>query len=160
MRPYTKYTFFYKARNPFSNWYSCKFRDGETEYNCSEQYMMAEKARMFGDEETREKILACTHPRDQKDLGRKVKNFDSVKWSLKCKEIMYRGLYLKFTQNSDILNTMEQTRGTLLVEAAADDTVWGIGLGEDDPRIHDPRNWRGTNFLGEVLTKVRDDIFG
>jgi ribA/ribD-fused uncharacterized protein len=160
MKKYTKYTFFYRMRHPFSNWYKCKFVDSEgTEYNCSEQYMMAEKARLFGDEEVREMILAASDPRDQKELGRKVKNFDSVKWETNCKEIVYKGCYLKFSQNPKILATLEETRGTLLVEASPYDKIWGIGLGEDDPRIHDPKNWQGTNWLGEVLTKLRDDIF-
>jgi len=157
---YKKYTFFYKARNPFSNWYSCNFTDEErTVYNCSEQYMMAEKARLFGDETTREEILMTTHPRDQQYLGRKVKNFDSTKWEENCKEIVYKGCYLKFTQNPKILSILESTKGTLLVEASPYDRIWGIGLGENDSRIHNPKNWRGTNWLGIVLTKLRDDIF-
>ena len=157
---YTKYTFFYKMRNPFSNWHRCTFRDSENNiYNCSEQYMMAEKAKLFGDSETRELILKSKDPREQKELGRKVKNFDPVKWGTECKEIVYRGCYLKFTQNPKLLDFMEKTRGTQLVEAAEDDRIWGIGLGEDDPRIHDPSQWRGTNWLGNVLTQLRDDIF-
>jgi predicted NAD-dependent protein-ADP-ribosyltransferase YbiA (DUF1768 family) len=44
------------------------------------------------------------------------------------------------------------------IEAADNDTVWGIGLGMNDPRKEDPRNWRGTNWLGEVLTKLREDL--
>lgn len=156
---YTKYTFFYKTRNPFSNWHPCKFVDSEgTQYNCSEQYMMAEKARLFKDEKTREKILAADHPRDQKKLGREVKGFISAVWEANCKDIVYKGCYLKFTQNPKLLNFMMETKGTLLVEAAVDDTVWGIGMGEEDPRIHDPRNWKGTNLLGIVLTQLRDDL--
>ncbi|CAB4175443.1 NADAR [uncultured Caudovirales phage] len=159
MKQYTKYTFFYRTRNPFSNWHPCTFEDEEgNEYNCSEQWMMAGKAKLFGDEETREDILFERDPGKQKALGRKVKNFDSSIWNEFAKQIVYDGCYLKFTQNPKLLAFLLETEGTLLVEAAAYDTVWGIGLSEDDPKIHDPKNWRGTNWLGEVLTQLRDDL--
>jgi ribA/ribD-fused uncharacterized protein len=49
-----------------------------------------------------------------------------------------------------------ETKGTLLVEASPYDRIWGIGLAEDDPGIHDPLNWNGLNWLGEVLTELRE----
>lgn len=159
MKNYTKYTFFYKSRHPFSNWYRCKFIDAEgNTYNCSEQYMMAEKAKLFGDEETRRKILASSDAKEQKELGRSAKGFDSVLWNANCKEIVYRGCYLKFSQNLKELDKLLKTAGTLLVEASPYDKIWGIGLAEDDYRIHNPKNWQGTNWLGEVLTQLRDDL--
>lgn len=156
---YTKYTFFYKMRNPFSNWYLSKFTDDQgIEYTCSEQYMMYQKAILFGDTEIAEEILDTPDPRDQKALGRKIRGFDSKVWEANAKRIVYEGCKLKFEQNPRILETLLKTEGTLLVEASPYDKIWGIGLGEDDPRIHDPKNWQGTNWLGEVLTDLRDDL--
>jgi ribA/ribD-fused uncharacterized protein len=120
--------------------------------------MMAEKAKLFGDEETREEILFSKDPGKQKELGRKVKNFNSDVWTENAKKIVYNGCHLKFTQNPKLLKTLLDTEGTLLVEASPYDKIWGIGLGEDDPKIHDPKNWRGTNWLGEVLTDLRDNL--
>ena len=75
---YKTYTFFYRTRSPFSNWHPAKFLgENGVEYNCSEQYMMAEKARVFGDETIREMILMSKDPGEQKDLGRKVAGFDT-----------------------------------------------------------------------------------
>ena len=31
-------------------------------------------------------------------------------------------------------------------------------MGEDDPNILDKSKWRGTNWLGEILTKLRNDL--
>lgn len=38
------------------------------------------------------------------------------------------------------------------------DTIWGVGLAAHDPRVEDPTQWRGTNWLGQVLTRLRDDL--
>ena len=40
---------------------------------CMEQYMMAGKAELFGDQEIREQILKCSDPKQIKALGRKVR---------------------------------------------------------------------------------------
>lgn len=42
--------------------------------------MMAEKARIFGDEVIRAKILATSDPSAIKKLGRLVSNFDAEVW--------------------------------------------------------------------------------
>lgn len=42
--------------------------------------MMASKARLFGDEETLNRILKATDPKTAKALGRKVKNFGETVW--------------------------------------------------------------------------------
>lgn len=159
MEKSNEYYFFYKTRHPFSNWHPCLFEDEQgNKYNCSEQYMMAQKALLFGDQENFENIMDSSDPRDQKDFGRAVKGFNSKIWEDNAKRIVYEGCKLKFEQNPKLLNELLNTNGKKLVEASPTDRVWGIGLAEDDPRIHDPKNWRGTNWLGEVLTKLRDDI--
>ena len=156
---YTKFTFFYKTRHPFSNWHPAMFVDASSiVYNCSEQYMMAEKAKLFNDREIRNKILESTDPREQKELGRQIRGFDSKIWSENARRIMYEGLLLKFSQNAKLREILSATAGTLIVEAAKDDKIWGIGLGEDDPLIHDRKNWLGTNWLGETLTELREDF--
>lgn len=156
MKKTDKFTLFWNG--VFSNWYPCKFTlDGE-EFNCSEQYMMWKKAKTFNDEEIAQLILEASHPREQKELGRKVKNFNSSKWDSICKKIVYDGCHAKFTQNVHLLKALMETGETELVEASPYDLVWGIGLGEDDPKALDKANWLGKNYLGEVLTKLRNDL--
>lgn len=39
-----KFTFFFGAESPFSQWHSAMFSVDGVEYNCAEQYMMHQKA--------------------------------------------------------------------------------------------------------------------
>lgn len=151
-----QFTFFWHG--PFSQWHGCRFKVDAVAYNCAEQFMMAQKAVLFHDEESLGKIMATANPRIQKGLGRKVRGFNPGKWQAQARDIVYRGNWAKFTQNADLRELLLATRGTTLVEASPSDTIWGIGLGEDDPRAADRQTWRGTNWLGEVLTRVREDI--
>lgn len=143
---------------PFSNWAFAPFHLDGTDYTCSEQYMMAKKAELFDDEDTLKKIMATDSPHEQKALGKKVKNFNKAKWEAVAKEVVYRGCLAKFNQNPDLKAFILSTEDQVLVEASPTDTIWGIGLAENDPRALDPNQWKGTNWLGEVLMDVRDTI--
>ena len=55
-----------------SQWHPARFAVEGVAYNCCEQYMMAEKARVFGDEDALAQVLASKSPREQKAIGRRV----------------------------------------------------------------------------------------
>ncbi|WP_438447033.1 NADAR family protein [Gorillibacterium sp. sgz5001074] len=152
------FTFFYRTESPFSQWHPASFEIEGIRFNCAEQYMMYKKAKLFQDEEIAAKILSAPTPREQKELGRAVRNFRRDEWEMKCKQFVYEGNDAKFTQNQHLLEKLLATRGTTLVEASPTDRIWGVGLLEEDPRIRNRKTWRGTNWLGEILTKLRDDL--
>jgi ribA/ribD-fused uncharacterized protein len=153
-----KFTFFYRSAHPFSQWYACFFQVKGITYSCAEQYMMHQKALLFGDTVMAEKILKASQPRHQKAFGRKVQDFDAQIWQENAKRIVYEANHAKFTQNKAILQTLMDTDGTTLVEASPTDTIWGIGLDENDARAYSRSTWQGTNWLGEVLTQLREDL--
>ena len=157
------FTFFWDG--PFSQWYSSSFCIDSVKYNCAEQFMMAEKARYFVDDGALDAIMRVEHPRDQKQIGREIADFDVSEWEHKesngrpfCWNVVNRGNVAKFSQNPKLLKTLLKTESTTLVEASPVDSIWGIGLAADDQRAHDRSTWLGTNWLGEVLTAVREDL--
>lgn len=177
-----RFTFFWTG--PFSQWHPSLFTVDGVEYTHAEQYMMAQKAIMFEGPElyvkdaegktimereycgapetpkltTLGKIMQASHPREQKRLGREVKNFDESRWNAVVRNFVYKGNMAKFLQNPELRYHLLMTDGTTLVEASPRDRIWGIGVGEHDIRRMSRMTWLGTNWLGEVLTKVRNDI--
>ncbi|WP_299454687.1 NADAR family protein [uncultured Microscilla sp.] len=153
-----QFTFFWETRSPLSQWHPSDFTVDGVAFNCAEQYMMCQKAKLFEDQQIAAQILLTKKPRDQKALGRKVRNFDSAIWNNHCKKIVYEGNYAKFTQNEALKASLLATTGTTLVEASPYDKIWGIGLAADHPDAQDKSKWQGTNWLGEVLTQLRNDL--
>ena len=150
-----KYTFFWNG--PFSQWDASPFMDlTGLMYNCCEQAMMAHKAMTFKDEESFKKIMGTTSPREQKALGRKVKNFNPKVWDVMSSLIVYDMNLLKFSQNKKHQEALLKTGDTILVEASPYDKIWGVSMSEDDSRINDMSQWKGQNRLGFILTRVRE----
>ena len=143
-----------------SQWYMCSFVVDNVSYNCAEQFMMAEKARIFGDDDTWQQIMASYDPMTIKKLGRKVRNFNAYVWKKNCQQIVKRGNLAKFSQNQKLLEYLLGTGDKILVEASPKDTIWGIGLAEDASEASNPRLWQGENLLGFALMEVRDMLKG
>jgi ribA/ribD-fused uncharacterized protein len=138
-----------------SQWWPASFVVDGSEYSSAEHFMMAEKARLFGDLETRVRILAASSPEAAKKFGREVRGFDESAWVKSRFEIVVRGSIAKFQQNPDLSAFLLNTGPRVLVEASPTDRIWGIGLAGDDPRAEDPEQWRGLNLLGFALMEAR-----
>lgn len=147
-----------KAAGPWllSQWWPCEFWVDGVIYPSAEHYMMAEKARLFGDADALSRILAAPSPAAAKALGRKVKNFVRGVWDVHGFEIVTRGSAAKFGQNGALLAYLLATSDKVLVEASPVDRIWGAGVAADDPRAEMPTEWLGTNLLGFALMKARD----
>lgn len=149
-----EYVFFWGGI--YSNWYRSKFTlDGKT-YNCAEQYMMEQKALTFGDTESAEKIMGTENPREQKALGRKVKNYNQKKWDEVKFEIVKRGCRAKFEQNHLLKRQLILDKDKEIVEASPEDRIWGIGFTEDDA-LQNMDKW-GENLLGKLLMELAQEL--
>jgi ribA/ribD-fused uncharacterized protein len=139
-----------------SQWYlGAPFEEGGARYLTAEHYMMAGKARLFGDEAALEKILASTDPGHAKKLGREVRGFTQEGWEAARFAVVARGNELKFGQHEALRAFLLSTGDKVLVEASPRDTIWGIGMGAENPDARDPARWRGHNLLGFALMEAR-----
>ena len=153
-----QFTFFWRSNSPFSQWHMKSFVLNGITFTCAEQAMMYGKAILFGDTEIAHDILSTDEPREHKRLGRLVKNFNTKIWEAHCKQIVFEANKAKFSQNPELLHALFMTEGTTLVEASPYDVIWGIGLSEEDPRSKHRSQWRGKNWLGEILTQLREEL--
>lgn len=140
----------------FSQWYDCYFEVNGIQYHTAEQYMMASKARLFGDEEVFQKIMTAYNPNDYKKLGRKIHGFKQEPWDAMKYDIVVEGNKAKFGQNPGIRDFMLSTGDAILVEASPYDKIWGIGLDRETALKGTVEQWQGENLLGCALMDVRD----
>jgi len=153
-------------RGPLSCWWGGfrnqgkqpQFTDGILEYNCAEQYFMAAKAAMFGNNEKAQDILKEKNPKKQQQMGREVKNYNQSYWDDVKERVMYVANWMKYKQNPDLAALLKETGDLILAEASDFDTIWGIGLDASDERAFDQTQWRGQNLLGKTLMKVREEL--
>ena len=150
--------FFFGSSACFSQFHPARFVVRDVIYQNAEQYMMAQKALLFHDEECYKRILAARHPKDMKSLGRQVKGFDEAVWAKNRFRIVVEGNTAKFSQNPALRAQLLKSGTKDLVEASPYDRVWGIGLSVDEARRAGKDEWRGLNLLGEALMAVRDSL--
>ena len=117
---------------------------------------MHQKAVSRGDEATAADILKTPYPKEQKDLGRSVANWDNAAWDEIKEKVVEEGSYLKFSQNRELREKLLMTRDRELVEASASDRVWGVGFNAKSA-LSRREEW-GTNLLGKCLMKARERI--
>ncbi|MGW7001733.1 NADAR family protein [Streptomyces sp. NPDC054933] len=141
-----------------SQWWPAEFTVDGVRYPTAEHWMMAGKARLFGDEETAAEVLAAGHPNEAKSLGRQVRGFDEELWARHRWDLVVEGNLAKFGQDPALRAFLVGTGSRVLVEASPLDRVWGVGLAADDERAADPARWRGLNLLGFALMETRSRL--
>lgn len=146
------------TKSCLSQWWMADFVDprDQSKYCCAEQFMMAQKAEIFKDFETKKAIMANRNPKEIKSLGRHVRGFDQRAWDEYKHFIVFYGNQLKFSQNPELKEFLISTGNKVIVEASPYDKVWGIGMDANNPKATNPNLWNGENLLGFALMIVRD----
>lgn len=155
--------FFWGKISVFSNHCLSKYTLDGFEFNCVEQGMMYEKAKLFDpDGDEIKLIMKETDPSKIKKHGRNVKNYNDVIWSLNRGDLVYKHLKAKFTQNNLMKLALLNTGNKLMVEASPYDKIWGIGMNESDAKKCSAEKLnkalKSGNLLGKLLTKLREEL--
>lgn len=153
----------------FSQWYDKPFIVNGRKYVTAEQYMMSEKALLFGDLDSYKSIMNEPNPKICKQLGRGVKNFDSKIWSESFREIVFHGNLGKLQSDLNFVDALLSTGDAVLIEASPTDDIYGAGLDKKHLLNADgtlkvlPQDWhkegstkQAENNLGFVLMGIRD----
>ncbi|MCX5213044.1 NADAR family protein [Kitasatospora sp. NBC_00240] len=138
-----------------SQWWPSPFVVDGVSYPTAEHWMMAGKARMFGDEQIVPRILEARTPAEAKALGRQVAGFDEERWTAERFALVVEGSVAKFGQDGALLSYLLGTSQRVLVEASPVDRIWGVGLAADHEDVTRPARWRGLNLLGFALMAAR-----
>jgi len=141
-----------------NQWYKIDFVVDNILYKTAEHYMMYQKAILFEDFESANKILNSNSPKEVQMIGREVKNFSEELWQKLSFDIVVKANIHKFAQNKELKNYLLSTNNKILVEASPIDKIWGIGLKKDDIRATNQKEWLGENKLGFALMKVREEL--
>lgn len=141
-----------------SQWWPASFRIGGITYPTAEHWMMAAKARLFGDDDAWARVVSTTVPAEAKRAGRSVRGFDETTWAAMRFGLVVAGNYAKFTQNPRLREFLAATAGEVLVEASPYDRVWGAGVGASHRDARDPSAWPGLNLPGFALMRVREQL--
>ncbi|WP_415951432.1 NADAR family protein [Streptomyces sp. KLOTTS4A1] len=148
------------GKHVLSQWWPAPFVVDGVRYATAEHWMMAAKARLFGDAEAERKALAAASPAAAKKAGRLVRGFDEAVWERERFRIVVEGSVHKFAGDPDLRTYLLRTGERVLVEASPMDRIWGIGLAATDQRAGDPGRWRGLNLLGFALMEARERLRG
>ncbi|MGW2676114.1 NADAR family protein [Streptomyces sp. NPDC001436] len=141
-----------------SQWWPAPFTVGDVRYATAEHWMMAGKARLFGDAEAERAALEAATPAEAKTAGRLVRGFEAAVWERERFALVVAGSVHKFGSDPALRAYLLGTGQRVLVETSPVDRIWGIGLPPDDDRVLDPARWRGLNLLGFALMEARERL--
>ena len=151
---------FFGMQSPLSNHHPAPFKVENVKYNCSEQFLMKEKAELFGEEEIAHKIMVSKDPVEQKRLGKSVERspkYSDHVWHNQAPKIVEKALQAKFFQNPSLGFWLLGTEDKTLVEATPD-KFWGIGFGLRHKHVLSSTMWdtEAVNCMGKALMQTRE----
>ena len=87
-----------------------------------------------------------------------INNFNRAKWLQEARLLVYKSNLAKFKQNKRLKSILLETGNKTIVEDNHRDLIWGSGITEGYPDYNKRTKWQGTNWLGEALIQVREEL--
>ena len=148
---------FFGQHHPFSNFHPSTIEIDGVKYSHSEQYIQAEKAKLFNDDATHNNIMKASSPGAMKYLGHNVQGFKADVWHSEIPKISYATLLAKFSQHTHLKDILLQTGRRTLAEASTD-ALWASGVKLGHPNCLDQSSWTGENHMGKTMERIRTEL--
>jgi ribA/ribD-fused uncharacterized protein len=131
----------------------------DVNYKTVQHFVQAQKAKVFNDQETYEKILKKAKTASSaKKYGEEVRDFKTEIWETKQDEIMEIGVRAKFVQHPSLRKQLTDTGDKMIGDADPRDFYWGIGTSLSTEKSKVPSKWKGMNKMGKLLMKLRKEF--
>ena len=149
---------FLGSHSPYSNLHPVNFQVNNVQYNCSEQFIQSEKAKLFDDDVAQSRIMGEKNPYKIKKLGKKICNFKPDQWKKSAKQVVFRANLAKFSQNQT-LRTLLLSCSKQIVKCSTDE-FWGVGLHLPDRNALNKQYWpnKEGGIMSDILSQVRQEL--
>ncbi|KAK7189063.1 hypothetical protein DPSP01_010352 [Paraphaeosphaeria sporulosa] len=141
-----------------SPWYTSHFTIKSEDYESAGQYILAEKARVFGDKKARQRILEEHDVEVLMTLGENIKGFDEKSWRRRVSRIAKTANMHKFlsddAESRYLLRQLKKLATRELVFADPADSDLGIGFSAAEATEVGHAQW-GANVFGKAIDEVR-----
>lgn len=146
---------FFGKDSKFSNHHYATFTVEGVAFTSIEQYLAFSRARISQRSDLAERAMASDDPVEAKRVLHLLREEPSQEeWETQRRDILFKGLLEKFSQNPDLREYLLSSEDRILGEASRN-RVWGIGLTLTDRYKLNLRHWNGENLLGNTLMEVR-----
>ena len=151
---------FFGELNPFSNFHEVSFEMDGVTFHSTEQWIQYQKAKLFGDNDTGEKIMKTTRAIECKKLSYDIEDYNEDEWKENIEKLCYRGIKEKFVQHEWLTKLLLETGNKCIVESTSN-TIWGTGVALGDKDALNKNKWNGegeTGLMGTMLMKIREEL--
>ena len=148
---------FFGELSLFSNFHPSPFTHNRHDYHCAEQLIQHEKAKLFGDFETEDKILKAKSGLECKQVAYETENYEHDHWISQAAQLCKPGIKAKYEQSNNLKELLLNT-GTKIIVKCSKDRNWGsrVPLGQFNCLSED--KWYGQGILGPLLMEIRCEL--
>ena len=151
---------FFGELNPFSNFHEVQIEIDGIKFHSTEQWIQYQKAKLFGDHDTEEKILNSKKAIQCKRLSYEIDDYSEDEWKKNIEKLCYRGIKEKFLQHEWLQQLLIDTGNKTIVECAPD-SIWGTGIPLKEKDALSKDKWKGiekTGLMGQMLMRIREEL--
>lgn len=149
---------FFSRHSFLSNHFPSEFTLQGIKFSNVEQFLAYKRAITADRQPVISRAINAKNPAEAKFILNSLKDDHPLEWENNRGTWAAEALRAKFAQNPALARALHNTKTKHLGEASRD-TVWGIGMDLEDPKVLDHSRWpEAGNLLGKTLMAIREEI--